>query len=879
MDFFKNLFTDKKDEKPSQEQSEGSLFGELDITTAPEPSLNTNSHSEPNQDEEVSAFGFVSDEPESGDSGSAFGFMTDSGTVDAPEEEPVQVEVQETQKPTVQQRPAVPGKRKKRGVAKRPGQASEVDSSPAPKTEKPKSISSPPSSQETPEIKPKQERSESVPEKNINAYVPKTNEETENPPPPLNPVEETHEARPSPTTQVKSRSMKSSKSETQVEIDKQSTIKIENAIRSKLQNLEDTLNTWQSKVDSIEISQQNLLNSRCQYHLDLIELLQVLKKVEVKQVELIEAEKYEEAEEINNEIKDVKIKMEEIQKNIILSSQSWIEKEEEKGVVFAKLTSLRKEFIQELKILEDEQSLVVEEANRRVREENKQYECSFGLKEQRIDRDIHDIDVDLDTLNQKYKRIQNVIQERTTTHHNEIVNLNEKRTKVQSEINELLARIEVLRKEEKEYTDKISKLDGEVETVKSKYQKEISEIEKEKSKINEDKKSLELEKKEIFKEKEKINKIINELVTNSQTEEKLLADITGSIANSREYIKGFDQKAVESQEMKLDEEHNLDVEINEQQQSRLLTQSLVDLSTKRDDLSTKIVDFKSEIRTLEQSIKTIQETLPNLDTEKKNAAKVLRNFKLATQIQNQIAQLQENLVSHEKSIKEKEESLKLFEKQHEELRSEYEKREEEVKTKEKELDLSKLEKLKKRSYLQRLQIRRAHRKNEGNPNSVSQMQIQHYEIKLKTTRAKITLIYQKHGLEEEPEPELPEDDSELDVDERNKNNVPDESTQSTNPDPAPIEEKTEQGEVEVTNEGDEEEGSLFAMLNLSSEAPEGEEGEAGADEEKVEAESSAPVDVDALKEEYNTKIKDLEARLNELIEKEEFDECGILLFR
>jgi len=95
--------------------------------------------------------------------------------------------------------------------------------------------------------------------------------------------------------------------------------------------------------------------------------------------------------------------------------------------MFTKLSQVRTDGIEKLKIMEEEQIRSAEEARLLLNEENQGVEYSVGKSMQRIERDLQHIKLDLQGLEEKSLKIEHIINERTTTQRSEKNDLLEKK--------------------------------------------------------------------------------------------------------------------------------------------------------------------------------------------------------------------------------------------------------------------------------------------------------------------------------------------------------------------------------------------------------------------------------------------------------------------
>jgi len=157
---------------------------------------------------------------------------------------------------------------------------------------------------------------------------------------------------------------------------------------------------------------KNFYKKKLEHHTNLIEILKSQKSTEANQAELIAAENYLEAENLSQQLESKKEEAKKISQDIIEASRQWINLEGDRCGVIEKLSQIRKEGIENLKLLEEQQTKTVEETKRILREEIQLMESTAGKTTQRIERELQHIKVDLESLIDKDHRIETIIKEK-----------------------------------------------------------------------------------------------------------------------------------------------------------------------------------------------------------------------------------------------------------------------------------------------------------------------------------------------------------------------------------------------------------------------------------------------------------------------------------
>jgi len=224
-------------------------------------------------------------------------------------------------------------------------------------------------------------------------------------------------------------------------------------------------------------------------------------------------------------------------------------------------------------------------------------------------------------LEEKDHQIETIIRERTSAQHAEKQELLDKKGTNVAEIAELLAQIDHLRGQD-QYNTLPGALDKEIAAAHACYKLDLEKIQLERTQFLKNKARLESEQEEINRDFEDANKKLAELRFACEKQEQLLDSIEKSIAHSREIIKVFDQKVMESHEIHLAEEHALEEELTEQSDLKGLKQKFTASEDYIKELTSEILQIKLEIRNLEHNMITAQNiTLPNMDSEKKTCRK------------------------------------------------------------------------------------------------------------------------------------------------------------------------------------------------------------------------------------------------------------------
>uniref|UniRef100_A0A6B2KXC2 UVR domain-containing protein n=1 Tax=Arcella intermedia TaxID=1963864 RepID=A0A6B2KXC2_9EUKA len=519
--------------------------------------------------------------------------------------------------------------------------------------------------------------------------------------------------------------------------------------------MESTTQSLREKLSSIESTQIQLMTQKRDCHQNIIKAQQAKKKIEAEQFKLIEDAHYIEAEMLNQKLDQIAATKKKLENDILEKTREWIDMEGERCSIFAKLSQIQKEVIEDLKLLEERESKNLEEIKRTLREETQLMESSVGKAMQRIERELHHIKVDTEGLEEKSNRIESVIKERTSIQRAEKKELQDRKIKIQAEVASLLAQIETLRVQETDFNNLLQHLDKEINSARARYNSDLEKIHIEKQKLDKDKTRLLQEQEEANKEFEIAKKKLERLKTRCQKNEKLLESIEKSISQSREIIQEFDKKILESNEIKLKEENLYNEEYQEQPELKQLKNQLSSTQDKVKSLTSEILKFKVEIRNIERNLTTIQQTsLPTLEAEKALTVK-RKDYKSAQTLQDEIQELQEKATSLIKSKKTLQQTLTdstqlLAVKEKESVQIETL-----LKKKMCEIDIEKLERVNQRIFELRIEERRLLQNENADPQLLHSLQ-----IRLSTERSKSHFIHLCHNLPSTPEPPLP-DESEL----------------------------------------------------------------------------------------------------------------------
>jgi len=354
---------------------------------------------------------------------------------------------------------------------------------------------------------------------------------------------------------------------------------------------------------------------------------------------------------------------------------------------------------------------------------------------QRIERDLQHVKADMQNLEEKCLKIEHIISDRTTTQRAERDDLANKRKNITDGIAQLLARIEALHQEENECDHRIGTIDKDITTLRYRYKADLQKIQSDRTKFQKVQAKLLIEQEETLKEYDIYNQKLEQIRNACEKEEKILGTIEKSISKSRENIKIYDQKIIESHEIRLAEEHHLEEEIEEENELKSLKQKLVDLSEYIKQLSSSILVIRNEIRAIEQYVTTANNTtLPNMESEKKLAVKI-RDFRAAKDLQKSIAEVQLKLEEQNNLIHEKQDQLQKALWELDAQQNEYDKMESDIKLKTHEIDIEKLQKI--LSRIESIQILIQNSKKKPDFNQYQNMTL---EIKLSIERAKVTYI-------------------------------------------------------------------------------------------------------------------------------------------
>ncbi|CAG8789773.1 18154_t:CDS:10, partial [Gigaspora margarita] len=248
------------------------------------------------------------------------------------------------------------------------------------------------------------------------------------------------------------------------------------------------------------------------------------------------------------------------------------------------------------------------------------------------------------------------IEERVRDEKSERESLSKKRENVQTQIAELLQRLEKLRAEEESYTRQIADIDLQIENITNEFHVERDENSREKNELDRRRQEIDNKTRHIEEMETHLHQKLENYRKRQETSQEQLESLEQRTSEIKLMAKAYREEAIEVEKLieHLKDRSQRDNDCEKEIFDIRLQMEESDTEVKR--LTSKVMHDQQTYSTIKQDISTIDTQIPALEEQKKLAV-AGRDFKSAGRLANRIKDLQSTRDERAKFLETKRASL------------------------------------------------------------------------------------------------------------------------------------------------------------------------------------------------------------------------------
>ncbi|CAG8549977.1 5213_t:CDS:10, partial [Diversispora eburnea] len=432
----------------------------------------------------------------------------------------------------------------------------------------------------------------------------------------------------------------------------------------RMEHLETELSRMEKEMNQVSDIQLKVFQKRNKVHEQLAESWGILKSLEIDQSNALSNEDYTQADKLMHEIQEIHNKI-----KILCGALSGVEQA---------LDELREKQVHYLKSQADTSRLLEKELVKKKKEEEatfKQYESDMEnlrnietkqineMREQ-LEKDRSEIVLGLDLWNKSVAELNERIEERVCVEKSERESLYKKREHIQTQIADLLRRIEQLRIEDEGYKRQIEDIESKIETISNEFHDEKDENSKEKAELERKEHEIENKTRQVEGSENNLHQRLEHYLQKQELARSELLSLEQRINEVGFLAKTHHEEAIEAEKL---------IENLRSRSQSYLESQIEESDTEVKRLTSKVMHDQQTYSNVQQDITTIDSQIPSLEEQKK-LAKRLYNFKAAGRLSNRIKDLQSTRKERTKFLESKRSRSDLCEELQEsllQLRSKY----------------------------------------------------------------------------------------------------------------------------------------------------------------------------------------------------------------
>jgi hypothetical protein len=428
----------------------------------------------------------------------------------------------------------------------------------------------------------------------------------------------------------------------------------------QLNELTENLNEYATRLQGVDQKLLLAANTRKELLTKLIKTQRAMKDVEKAEVKASKEENYEEAAELNQKIQSMKEDIASYEEQISDQEDLIIDLELEKKTIVREELKLRKAQQSKLTTLESKHSSILKQYLEKTNSQRSDHEDKIKSITDSIKKGLSHIELDEKILKEKESRMNESIEQQTKPFLDERNTWADKKSKVQAEIEELMEKLKAKQREEKEIDSNMQSVEDKITYVKSKFQKELDKLENEWSSIKEQRDQFEKDKLALEVEKKRWEQDFQQIETKEKQQKNLFQKIQQEGSKNITVISTLEHLSAPNRANSatlLMPQAKLKSSASGGQSTEKLRADLAEQQAAIKDLTSQLLVSQKQIISLKQGIAAINnDILPNLEKNKKVAV-AGRQFKEASQFQKEIKDANTELAQQEVSLKELEQSV------------------------------------------------------------------------------------------------------------------------------------------------------------------------------------------------------------------------------
>lgn len=407
-------------------------------------------------------------------------------------------------------------------------------------------------------------------------------------------------------------------------------------VSGKLKSIQNRRAKAREKLDALLNQQAQLDVEKKEQNAQLETIAAQRAELESQQAAAIEGDDFDKAEEISNQLDELRRSTSAIYMKLIEISKKWVALEAEKPNYFDDIIKFEESIIVESESLKEEQELKVEELKKVLKEEKENVELKLGNEERRIEKRISNVESELANVTERSAKVQLQIEEQTVEQRAAKDEWLEKKSGVAREIEALLAQVEAKRREEAQIDQKLVSIEGDINVVKAKFSKELANIQAETDTISAEKAEFLAQKENVEKQQAEAQRKFELQDSLIEKEESTLKDLIESKERCVRIKREFDAQKVEIKEKSAAKKLSLETMFK-------LRLEIDNLWLEKDELQQEITNISSQEMALDREIRNLNTAITELaDTtisglnKKKAQALAAKNFKLVKSLKDEI---------------------------------------------------------------------------------------------------------------------------------------------------------------------------------------------------------------------------------------------------
>ncbi|KAF0403815.1 hypothetical protein F8M41_009219 [Gigaspora margarita] len=424
----------------------------------------------------------------------------------------------------------------------------------------------------------------------------------------------------------------------------------------RTENAELELRRMENELKQLIDVQLVVFQKRNKIHGQLVELWKTMKTLETDQANALTNEDYIQADKLTLDIQELNSKIKtfcgvlpgieqtlnELREKQVkyLKSQAEISKALEKELVKKKKEGEEtfKQYASDMENLRNIETKKINEMRKEIDKENS--EVVFGL----------------DIWNKGVTDLNERIEERVRDEKLERESLSKKRENVQTQIAELLQRLEKLRAEEESYTRQIADIDLQIENITNEFHVERDENSREKNELDRRRQEIDNKTRHIEEMETHLHQKLENYRKRQEKSQEQLESLEQRTSEIKLMAKAYREEAIEVEKLieHLKDRSQRDNDCEKEIFDIRLQMEESDTEVKR--LTSKVMHDQQTYSTIKQDISTIDTQIPALEEQKKLAV-AGRDFKSAGRLANRIKDLQSTRDERAKFLETKRASL------------------------------------------------------------------------------------------------------------------------------------------------------------------------------------------------------------------------------